>query len=109
MAFEVRFKDESLEELQREDAKRDKAYPPGIGKAFRKRMQMAVRKRMQFIRGAGDERDFYALRSFRFEKLQGKREHQCSMRLNDQWRLILEMECDNPKKIIWIVAIEDYH
>ena len=101
MAFEVRFKDESLEELQREDAKRDKAYPPGIGKAFR--------KRMQFIRGAGNERDFYAMRSLRFEKLQGKREHQCSMRLNDQWRLILEMEGDNPKKVIWIVAIEDYH
>jgi proteic killer suppression protein len=100
MAFEIRFKDESLEELQREDAKRDKAYPPGIGKAFR--------KRMQFIRCAGDERDLY-MRQNRFEKLQGKRQHQYSMRLNDQWRLILEIEGDNPNKIIWIVAIEDYH
>lgn len=100
MAFEIRFKDESLEELQREDAKRDKAYPPGIGKAFR--------KRMQFIRAAGDERDLY-VRQHRFEKLQGKRQHQYSMRLNDQWRLILEIEGDNPNKIIWIVAIEDYH
>lgn len=101
MAFEVRFKDESLEELQWEDAKRDKAYPPGIGKAFR--------KRLQFIRGAVSERDFYPMRSLRFEKLQGKREHQHSMRLNDQWRLILEIEGENPKRIVWIVAIEDYH
>jgi toxin HigB-1 len=101
MAFEIRFKDESLEELQREDAKRDKAYPPGIAKAFR--------KRLQFIRGAGSERDLYALHSHRFERLQGKRQHQYSMRLNDQWRLILEMQGDNPNKIIWIVAIEDYH
>jgi proteic killer suppression protein len=100
MAFEIRFKDESLEELQREDAKRDMAYPPGIGKAFR--------KRIQFIRSAGDERDLY-MRQNRFEKLQGKRQHQYSMRLNDQWRLILEIEGDNPNKIIWIVAIEDYH
>lgn len=101
MAFEVRFKDESLEELQREDAKRDKAYPLGIAKVFR--------KRLQFIRSAGDERDFYSQRSLRFERLQGKREHQHSMRLNDQWRLILEIEGDNPKKTVWIVAIEDYH
>jgi len=101
MAFEVRFKDESLEELQKEDAGRDKAYPPGIAKAFR--------KRLQFIRGAADERDLSAMRGNRFEKLQGKRGHQYSMRLNDQWRLILEIEGDNPKKTVWIVAIEDYH
>jgi len=101
MAFEIRFKDESLEELQREDAKRDKAYPPGIAKAFR--------KRLQFMRSVGKEQDLYAMNSYRFEKLQGKRQHQYSMRLNDQWRLILEMEGDNPNKIIWIVAIEDYH
>ncbi len=101
MAFEIRFKDESLEELQWDDAKRDRAYPPGIGKAFR--------KRLQFIRDAGSERDLYAMYSHRFERLQGERQHQYSMRLNDQWRLILEMEGDNPNKIIWIVAIEDYH
>lgn len=101
MPFEIRFKDESLEMLQREDAGRDKAYPPGIARAFR--------KRLQFIRSSSDERDFYAWRSARFEKLQGKRGHQYSMRLNDQWRLILEMEGDSPKKIVWVVAIEDYH
>jgi proteic killer suppression protein len=101
MAFEIRFKDESLEELQGEDAPRDKAYPPGIGKAFR--------KRLQFIRGAASERDLYAIRANRFEKLQGKREHQYSMRLNDQWRLILEIEGEDPRKIVWIISIEDYH
>jgi len=101
MAFEIRFKDESLEKLQVENAETDKAYPPGIGKAFRKRLQL--------IRNAAGERDFYAMRSVRFERLKGKREHQYSMRLNDQWRLILEMDGDNPKKTVWIVAIEDYH
>jgi proteic killer suppression protein len=101
MAFEVRFKDESLEKLCREDAKRDKAYPPGVANAFR--------KRVRFIRDAADERDFYAMRSLGFEKLQGKRQHQHSMRLNDQWRLILEIEGDGPKKTISVVAIQDYH
>ena len=101
MAFEVRFKDESLEKLQGKDAKGDKAYPVGIGKAFR--------KKLQFIRGAGSERDFYSMGFLGFEKLKGKRQHQYSMKLNDQWRLILEIEGDNPNRVIWIVAIEDYH
>jgi len=35
MPFEVRFKDESLEELLQESAK-DKAYPSGVAKKFRK-------------------------------------------------------------------------
>ncbi|MBZ5698782.1 MAG: type II toxin-antitoxin system RelE/ParE family toxin [Acidobacteriia bacterium] len=100
MAFEIRFKDESLEKLER-DARLDTAYQAGIGKTFRKRMQV--------IRAAADERDFYALKSLHFEKLKGKREHQRSMMLNDQWRLIVEIVEGNPNKIFWIVGIEDYH
>jgi proteic killer suppression protein len=100
MAFEVRFRDESLEKLE-EDTRLDAAYQTGIGRAFRKRMQV--------IRAAKDERDFYSLKSLHFEKLKGKREHQRSMMLNEQWRLILEIVEGNPNKIIWIVGIEDYH
>ena len=65
MAFEVRFKDESLEKLEK-DAQLDTGYQPGIGKTFRKRMQL--------IRSAADERDFYALKSLHYEKLKGKKE-----------------------------------
>jgi proteic killer suppression protein len=64
---------------------------------------------MQQIRSAMDERDFYALKSLRFEKLQGKRQHQRSIRINDQWRLILEIVGEAPKKTVWIIGIEDYH
>lgn len=100
MAFERRFRDESLEKLQEKDAEGDKAYPPGIGKAFR--------KRLNWIRIARDERDL-STPGNRFERLKGQRSHQFSMRLNDQWRLILEMEGEHPKKIVWIIGIEDYH
>jgi len=31
------------------------------------------------------------------------------MRLNKQWRLIVEIEKGNPKNTVVIVAIEDYH
>ena len=100
MAFEIRFKDESLERLET-DAGTDRAYPAGIGSTFRRRMQL--------IRCASDERDLFGMRSLKFEGLTGNREHQHSMRLNDQWRLIMELEGDNPKKTLCIVAIEDYH
>lgn len=63
----------------------------------------------RFIRAATDERDFYAMKSLHFEKLKGKRSRQYSMRLNDQWRLILEMEGKGNDKVLVIVAIEDYH
>jgi proteic killer suppression protein len=48
-------------------------------------------------------------KSLRFEKLQGDRAHQHSIRLNDQWRLIIEFDGTSPNKKIVIVGIEDYH
>jgi len=67
------------------------------------------RKVMQAIRAANDERDLYALRGLRMEKLLGKRQHQCSLRLNDQWRLIVEVVGRGLSKTIRVVQIEDYH
>ena len=58
MAFEIRFKDERLEKLQEANAKGDKAYPSGIGRTFR--------KRIDFMRRARDERDLYAMNSLGF-------------------------------------------
>ncbi len=67
------------------------------------------RKVMQIIRAAVDERDIRACKSLHLEKLKGKRDHQHSLRLNDQWRLIIEIRSDVPPKIIAIISIEDYH
>ncbi len=58
---------------------------------------------------AGDEREFGSLRSLNFEGLKGARQHQHSMRLNDQWRLILEFKRQGPERVVMIVDIEDYH
>jgi toxin HigB-1 len=75
--------------------------PPAVVKAYR--------RRLQGIRAAPDERDFYALKSLHFEKLKGQRQHQHSMRLNDQFRLILELVATGPRKRVRIVSVEDYH
>lgn len=98
--MEVQFADEDLSRLET-----DPAYAKGLTAAIVK----AYRKRMQGIRAARDERDFYALKSLHFEKLKGERQHQYSMRLNDQFRLVLELAGTGPKKQVRIIAIEDYH
>ena len=64
---------------------------------------------MQQIAAAPDEKDFYNLKSLCFKKLKGDRSTQYSMRLNDQWRLVLELINRNGKKIVLILGIEDYH
>ena len=64
---------------------------------------------MQAIRSAVDIRDLYALKSLGFEKLRGKRSGQHSLRVNKQWRLIVEVRKDDEKAQIGVISIEDYH
>ena len=84
-----------------DDPDDDGGYSAAIADSFRRRMNQ--------IRQARDERDLYALKSLRFEKLKGRRQHQRSMRLNDQFRLILEIEPQSGGNVIVVVGIEDYH
>jgi toxin HigB-1 len=72
----------------------------------------AFRKRMQAIRAARDEGDLRAMKSYRFEKLKGKRQHEYSIRLNDKYRLIFEIEeakAEDQSNRIVVKGIEDYH
>src|SRR6266550_236104 len=98
--MEVRFRDASLDQLET-DPEYTGGYDQAIIRAFRLRMQM--------IRAAQDERTFYELKSLHFEKLKGDRSHQHSIRLNKQWRLILEFDGSGSAKVVCIIAIEDCH
>lgn len=111
--MDVTFKDQSLDQLET-----DARYSAGLSGDLVK----AFRKAMQHIRAASDERTLYSRRGFHFEKLKGDREGQYSMRLNDQWRLIVELHeqvSDDkkprkptdppPKKTVHVVEIVDYH
>ena len=99
-SMEIEFKNSDLDRLET-DIKFDAGFGRDVVKAFRKRIQA--------IRAAVDERDLFAIRGNNFEKLKGNRAHQHSMRLNDQWRLILEIKSALPKKIIVVIDVEDYH
>ena len=48
-------------------------------------------------------------RALHDEKLVGDRAGKHSIRLNDQWRLILRVETDEAGRILVIIAIVDYH
>lgn len=91
------------------DALRRLASDPGFDAGFGRDVVKAFRKRIQLIRAVPDERDFYAMRSLKFEKLKGKRSDQHSMRLNDQWRLILKLVSRNGGNVVVVVEVADYH
>jgi len=98
--MEVRFRHSPWARLE-VDPRFDAGLDPAVVKAYRKKLHA--------IRAASDERDLRAMKSWRFEKLQGNRSHQWSMRLNDQWRLILEFEGSAPNKVVVVIEVADYH
>ena len=95
----VQFRDKDLEEVET-DARATGGFSAAIVNAFRRRMQM--------IRAAPDERDFYAMKALHFEKMRSNPNNH-SMRLNDQYRLIIELKSESQVKTVVIVGIEDYH
>ena len=98
--MEITFKDHVHDRLET-----DASFTAG----FSSPIVTMYRKRLQLIRAATDERAFYALKSLHFEKLKGDRAGQYSMRLNNQWRLILELTTDPSGKVAVIIEIADYH
>ena len=88
---------------------------------------------MQTIRAAPSEQVLHALKSLYIEQLEEKRDHQYSIRFNeqntavgilndlhdpghryavrltDQHRLILEVEGKAPDEVVAVVDMEDYH
>ncbi len=98
--MEVSFADERLDRLET-----DPAYTAG----FSDSVVRAFRLRMGYIRAADDERAFYGMKSLHFEKLKGSRQHQHSMRLNNQYRLIVEITGRANNKVLTVIDIADYH
>jgi len=98
--MEVEFDDDDLDRLET-----DAQFTAGLSQE----VVRAYRQRLQQIRAAADERDFMALKSLHYEKLKGNRVGQHSIRLNKQWRLVLEIRGDHPCKVVGIIEIVDYH
>jgi len=92
------------------DAKLEEIYTTGRG--GRRHSQQVIDsflRAVATIDAARDERDLYAQKGLHFEKLKGDRKGQRSIRLNQQWRLILTIERDAGGALVWIIEIADYH
>lgn len=69
----------------------------------------AFRKKVGLIVAAASVLDLRNVKSLHFEKLAGNRTGQHSIRLNDQWRLILRLDTDEDGTVVVVVEIIDYH
>ena len=98
--MDVRFADDDLDRLE-VDPRFTARLPAEVVKAYR--------KVLNYIRQAADERDLRNWKSLHFEKLVADREGQHSLKLNRQWRLIVELDEGSPNKTVVICEIENYH
>lgn len=98
--MDVRHDDDDLARLEA-----DPEYTAGLDRAI----VFGFRKVMIVLRAVKHEGEIYNWPSLRFEKLSGKRQHQRSIRINAQWRLIVEIEQGKHGHCIVIKGIEDYH
>lgn len=69
----------------------------------------SYRKKIQILMSATDERDLGALRGLRFEKLKGTHRGSYSIRLNDQYRLILRFRTEPSGRVVTVIELVDYH
>lgn len=98
--MEIEFGDGDLRRLAEEVAYVG-CWNRAIAKAYRKRLQQII--------AAADQRDLHFPGGNHFKRLDADRSHQHAMRINDQWRLIMELGSRDNKTIVRIVGIEDYH
>lgn len=95
-------------EYEKEDLRRlaeDVAYRP---KRLSAEVVSAYRRKIQLIVSAVDERDLRAMRSLRLKQLSGDRQGSSSIRLNDQFRLILTFKTKGDRVAV-ILDLVDYH
>ncbi len=69
----------------------------------------SARRKLVVLRAAVDDRSLRNWKSLHYEKLKGDREGQRSIRLNDQYRLIFELDETTDPQTITVLNIEDYH
>jgi proteic killer suppression protein len=98
---ELEFEDDDLRRLYTQPGSHSPSMGPELLKQYRKKVGL--------IAAARDERDLMKMRSLRFEKLRGSRAGQHSVRLNDQWRLILRLVTRDRTRTAIVVEVVDYH
>ena len=87
------------------DKETEKIFNQQKSKKLPVEIQFRALKKLIILDNAVTEKDLKAPPSNCFEHLKGDRKGECSIRINDQWRLCFRFEKGNA----YDVAIEDYH
>lgn len=98
--MEIVFADETLALIETDQAG-DTRLPVAVIKS--------ARRKLTVLRAAIDDRSLRNWKSLHYEKLKGGREGQRSIRLNDQFRMVFELNEQTDPQTVTIIAIEDYH
>ena len=69
----------------------------------------SARRKIKLLRAATDERALRNWKSLHYEKLKGDRAGQRSIRVNDQYRIVFELDSESNPQRVTIISIEDYH
>jgi proteic killer suppression protein len=98
--MEVRFNDKSLAIVETDSAHKTKLPPEVV---------LSVRRKIRFMREAKDVRDLRSWKSLHFEKLNNNPDGEYSIRANNQWRIVFDIDESCQPTEINIKAIKDYH
>lgn len=98
--MKVEFADDTLSLIETDRAG-ETGLPVGVIKS--------ARRKLTVLRAAPDDRSLRNWKSLHYEKLKGRRDGQRSIRLNDQYRMVFELEEKTQPPMITVLAIEDYH
>ena len=96
----IRFADAELRRLYHDEDHK----PPRMGSDLAR----TFRKKVAILEAAESELVLRRMSSLNFKKLKGKRRGQHSVRLNDQWRLILTLDEDEDGKVVIVIEVVDY-
>jgi toxin HigB-1 len=69
----------------------------------------SARRKLIVLRAAIDDRSLRNWKSLHYERLKGERAAQRAIRLNDQFRMVFELDEQTEPQTITILSIEDYH
>jgi proteic killer suppression protein len=98
--MEVVFGDSLLALIETEEAGRTK-LPVAVIKS--------ARRKLTVLRAATDDRSLRNWKSLHYEKLHGEMDGLRSIRVNDQYRMVIALDETTNPQTVTIVAIEDYH
>lgn len=97
----LEFEDEELEHLAFEPEWRTKRWSQDVTRAYRRVINL--------ISSAPSEQDLRQFKGLRLEKLKGKRTGTSSIRINDQYRLVIRFETDGEGRIAVVIEALNYH